>query len=61
MTHLSKMPTGYTPPAEWKYPIDLAVDYRKPENRMYLLKAWLEALSYTEEHNQQMRLIDYSI
>lgn len=61
MTHLSKMPVGYTPPAEWKYPIDLAVDYRKPENRMYLLKAWIEALSYTEEHNQQMRLMDYAI
>ncbi|YP_009966668.1 hypothetical protein HYQ26_gp155 [Salmonella phage Se-G] len=61
MTHLSKMPQGYKAPEKWKYPIDLAVDYRKPENRMYLLKAWVEALSYTEEHNQQVRLMDYAI
>lgn len=61
MKHLSKMPTGYVAPAEWKYPIDLAVDYREPGNRIYLLKAWIEALSHTEEHNQQMRLMDYAI
>lgn len=61
MIHISKMPQGYKAPEKWKYPIDLAVDYRKPENRMYLLKAWVEALSYTEEHNQQVRLMDYAI
>lgn len=51
----------YQQPGEWLYPIDLGVDYRKPENRPYLLKAWLEALSYTEEHNQQVRLMDWAI
>ncbi|AVO23009.1 hypothetical protein HWB57_gp163 [Erwinia phage vB_EamM-Bue1] len=60
---LSKLPgaLGYQPPESWKYPIDLTVDYRLPEHRPYLLKAWLEALSYTEEHNQQLRLMDYAI
>lgn len=60
---LSKLPgpNGYQQPDVWKYPIDLNTDYRLPENRPYLLKSWIEALSYTEEHNQQMRLMDYAI
>lgn len=58
---LSKIPSGYQQPSKWAYPIDLSVDYREPQNRGYLLKAWVEALSVTEEHNQQMRLMDYWI
>lgn len=61
-TPLSKIPKQpYQAPETWLYPIDLNVDYREPQNRPYLLKAWVEALSVTEEHNQQMRLMDYWI
>lgn len=58
---LSKIPSEYKAPDTWKYPIDLEVDYREAGNRFYLMKAWVEALAYTEEHNQQMRLMDYWI
>lgn len=40
-----------------KYPIDPNVDYRIPQNRGYLMKAWVEANAITQEHNQQIRLI----
>lgn len=52
---------GYVAPDKWLYPIDPSVDYRLPENRMYLLKSWVECLSYTTEHNQQLRLMNWCI
>ena len=53
--------TGYKQPEKWLFPIDPNVDYRLPENRVYLLKAWVEVLSYTTEHNQQLRLMNHWI
>ncbi len=46
---------------DFKYPIDPAVDYRLVENRRYLAMAWQETLCYTEEHNQQLRLLLWAI
>lgn len=48
-------------PTEWKYPIDPDVDYRLPENREYLVMAWVETLSYTTEMDQQLRLMNWAI
>lgn len=52
---------GYAPPDKWLYPIDPNVDYRKPENRMYMVFAWAEAMYHTGELNQQLRLMDWVI
>lgn len=46
---------------EFLYPIKEGVDYRLPENRMYLAMAWQETLCYTEEHNQQLRLMLWAV
>lgn len=52
---------GYEPPTKWLYPIDPTVDYRLEENRLYLVKAWSEAMYHTGELNQQLRLMDASL
>lgn len=41
-----------------KFPIDESVDYRLPENRLYLTKAWAEAMYHTGELDQQLRLMN---
>lgn len=41
-----------------QYPIDPTVDYRKYENRHHQLMAWVEANAITQEHNQQLRLMN---
>lgn len=52
---------GFVQPTQWKYPIDPSVDYRLPENRMYMVFAWAEAMYHTGELNQQLRLMDWVI
>lgn len=53
--------TGYKQPEKWLFPIDPNVDYRLPENRVYLVNAWAEAMYHTGELNQQLRLMDWAI
>uniref|UniRef100_A0AAU6W329 Amino acid:DNA transferase domain-containing protein n=1 Tax=Pseudomonas phage Cygsa01 TaxID=3138529 RepID=A0AAU6W329_9VIRU len=47
--------------SEFIYPIEKGVDYRLKENRAHLAMAWQETLCYTEEHNQQLRLMLWAI
>ena len=46
---------------KWMFPIEQDVDYRLPENRLYMVKAWAEAMYRTGELNQQLRLMNHAI
>lgn len=43
-----------------QFPIDPNTDYRLPENRLYFVKAWAEAMYSTGELDQQLRLMNHA-